>query len=71
MSKENAEIMEDYMKIKYYINLLSEDKNIANNKEFIDIIDKLNEKNINNYDKLLERINIIRKRQKEKRKERI
>ena len=71
MSKENAEIMEDYMKVKYYINLLSEDKSIANNKEFNDIIDKLNQKGVNNYDKLLERINIIRKKQKEKKKERI
>lgn len=71
MSKKNAEIMEDFFTINCYRNLMNENKDIANSEEFKKLIDNVNEKGISNYRELQERINIIRKRRKEKEKERI
>lgn len=71
MSKKNAEIIEDFFTINCYLKLMNENKDIANSEEFKKLIDNVNEKGISNYRELQERINIIRKRRKEKEKERI
>jgi hypothetical protein len=71
MSKKNAEIIEDFFTINCYINLMNENKDIANSEEFKKLIDDVNKKGIRNYMELQERINIIRKIRKEREKERI
>lgn len=71
MSKKNAEIIEDFFTINCYINLMNENKDIANSEEFKKLIDNINKKGIRNYMELQERINIIRKIRKEREKERI